>query len=192
MKIELQIRDRLAYFGIPGSEADELLKISRLLPVEHDSYYLSIGQIPKKIAFNLEGLFRYVYSDDKGNEFTKSIIPENNILASYSAMLNNAPSFFAIQALEDSYILDVPYHDWLELKATNRFWDFFLIRMLEKGFCIKEKRERDLLLLDAETRYRNFLEEFPGLEHRLTLQIIASYLGIKPESLSRIRKKRDG
>jgi CRP-like cAMP-binding protein len=107
-------------------------------------------------------------------------------------MLYQTPSYFAIQALEDSQVLEVPYQEWLKLKETNRFWDLFLIRMLEKGFCVKEKRERDLLLLDAETRYKNFLIEFPGLEHRLTWQIVASYLGIKPESLSRIRKKMAG
>lgn len=54
---------------------------------------------------------------------------------------------------------------------------------------IKEKRERDLLLLDAETRYKNFLTEFPGMDQRIKQGIIASYLGIKPETLSRIRRK---
>jgi hypothetical protein len=52
---------------------------------------------------------------------------------------------------------------------------------------IKEKRERDLLLLDAETRYKDFLIEFPGMDQRIKQGIIASYLGIKPiETLSRI------
>jgi CRP-like cAMP-binding protein len=54
---------------------------------------------------------------------------------------------------------------------------------------IKEKRERDLLLLDAEKRYKNFLNEFPGMDQRIKQGIIASYLGIKPETLSRIRRK---
>ena len=187
-----QLTDLLSSYGIPAAEAADLLMISKVVSIDRHLYYLSSGQIPRKIAFNLKGLFRYVYSDVKGNEFTKSIIPENNILASYSAMLHQTPSFFAIHALEDSQVLEVPYTEWLKLKETNRFWDLFLIRMLEKGFCVKEKRERDLLLLDAETRYKDFLTGFPGLEHRLTLQIIASYLGIKPESLSRIRKKMAG
>jgi CRP-like cAMP-binding protein len=188
----VQLTDVLFGYGIPATEAADLLAISRLVSVERDEYYLASGQIPKKMAFNLKGLFRYVYLDAKGNEFTKSVILEYNVLASYSAMLYQTPSYFAIQALEDSQVLEVPYQEWLKLKETNRFWDLFLIRMLEKGFCVKEKRERDLLLLDAETRYKNFLIEFPGLEHRLTWQIVASYLGIKPESLSRIRKKMAG
>ena len=60
--------------------------------------------------------------------------------------------------------------------------------MIEKGFTTKEKRERELLLLDAESRYRIFLEEFPNLEKRVKQHMIASYLGITPERLSRIRK----
>jgi CRP-like cAMP-binding protein len=69
------------------------------------------------------------------------------------------------------------------------FWTRFLLKFVEKGFIIKEKRERDLLLLDAETRYNNFLKEFPGISQRITQNIIASYLGIKPETLSRIRHR---
>jgi hypothetical protein len=69
------------------------------------------------------------------------------------------------------------------------FWVKFLLKFIEKGYIIKEKRERDLLLLDAETRYNDFLCEFPGIDQRIKQGIIASYLGIKPETLSRIRKK---
>jgi CRP-like cAMP-binding protein len=69
------------------------------------------------------------------------------------------------------------------------FWIKFLLKFIEKGFMIKEKRERDLLLLDAETRYKNFLSEYPGMDQRIKQGIIASYLGIKPETLSRIRRK---
>jgi CRP-like cAMP-binding protein len=64
-----------------------------------------------------------------------------------------------------------------------------LLNILEKGFCIKEKRERELLLLDAEKRYNLFITEFPNLENRVSQQIVASYLGIQPESLSRLRRK---
>jgi NADPH:quinone reductase-like Zn-dependent oxidoreductase len=53
----------------------------------------------------------------------------------------------------------------------------------------KEKRERDLLLLDAEKRYKDFLIEYPGMDQRIKQGIIASYLGIKPETLSRIRRR---
>src|SRR5690606_25850396 len=108
------------------------------------------------------------------------------------AMLHQQSSLFSIQALEESIILEINYMKWLELQKHNPFWDKFLISLLQKGYFVKEKRERELLLLDAETRYKIFKEEFPGMEEKIRIQIIASYLGIRPESLSRIRKKLSG
>ncbi|MDQ6480175.1 Crp/Fnr family transcriptional regulator [Dyadobacter sp. LHD-138] len=185
-------RELFKSMQIQEREYAELLEISKVRNITNGSFYVAEGQIPTKFAFLLSGLFRYVYIDSKGNEFTKSIITEHNLLVSYSSMLYQKPSHFFIQAIEDAEILEVNYQSWLELQKTNTRWDKFLIAALEKGYCLKEKRERDLLMLDAETRYKNFLTEFPGLESRITQQMIASYLGIKPESLSRIRKKLQG
>ena len=94
------------------------------------------------------------------------------------------------QALEKAEILQFAYDDWLALKETSPIWQMLLIRMLEKGYGAKERRERDLLLLDAETRYKNFCEDHPDLNKRVKQYQIASYLGIQPESLSRLKKKR--
>jgi CRP-like cAMP-binding protein len=146
------------------------------------------GEIPKKFAFVFSGLFRYVYINEKGYEFTKGIITEHNFISSYSSMISNAPSHFYIEALEDSEILKIPYEKWLVLLETDTFWLKLLLRFVEKGFMVKEKREKDLLLLNAETRYLNFLRDYPNIENRISQVIIASYLGIQPESLSRIRK----
>ncbi len=176
-------------FGFPEKEADDLLAVSRLKSIQALEYFISEGQVPRKFGLLLSGLFRYLYIDKDGNEYTKGIILEDNIFSSYNAMLSGQPSFMYIQALEDSTFLEIDYHLWLRLQERNNFWDKFLIRLLQKGYAVKEKRERELLLLDAETRYHIFLEEFPGMENRIKQHIIASYLGIKPESLSRIRKK---
>jgi CRP-like cAMP-binding protein len=104
-------------------------------------------------------------------------------------MVLNKPSYFSIEALENSKVLEISWSDFSHLMDIDDFWIKFLLKFVEKGYIIKEKRERDLLLLDAETRYKNFYAEFPGMEQRIKLGIIASYLGIKQETLSRIRKK---
>ena len=135
------------------------------------------------------GLFRYVYVNEKGMEFTKGIIPEHSFVTSYSAMISQTPSYFRIEAMEDAEILEIPYNKWQRLKESHSYWNSFVLKLVEKGFIVKEKRERDLLLLDAETRYINFLNDFPKLQGRIKQHIVASYLGIQPESLSRIRKK---
>ena len=175
--------------GLPEQEQDALLAISKKKNLTLGGFFIAEGQVPEKFALVLSGLFRYYYISDKGVEFTKGFILPGQVMAAYTAMQHRSPSLFSIQALEPAVVLEVNYSRWLDLQRHNSFWDKFLIAALEKGYYTKEKRERELLLLDAETRYRIFLDEFPGLDKRVKLQVIASYLGIKPESLSRIRKK---
>lgn len=174
---------------MPLDKAEKLLSIGRARSVNAHEYYLRAGEVPKSFAFVLSGLFRYVYINEKGDEFTKGLIMEQDFISSYSAMQSQSPSHFFIEAMEDAEIFDIPRQKWLVLLETDIFWYKFLLKSIEKGFSKKEKRERDLLLLQAETRYLDFLAEYPGIEKRISQAIIASYLGIKPESLSRIRKK---
>lgn len=174
---------------MPIDRVNELISIGKNKMYNPGEYFIREGEVPRKLAFVNSGLFRYAYINNKGGEYTKGIIMESNFIASYSAMISKSSSHFFIEALEKSEILEISYEHWLQLRENNPFWDKFLIKLLEKAFCIKEKREREFLLLNAETRYFNFLEEYPDLESRVKQNIVASYLGIQPESLSRIRKK---
>ena len=174
---------------LPDHRIAELLAMGKEKSISASDYFIKAGETPLKIAYVTKGLFRYVYTNGKGDEFTKGIIVENFFLCSYSAMILGKPSHFSIEALEDSQVLEIIWQDFTHLLEGDIFWVKFLLKFVEKGFMIKEKRERDLLLLDAETRYKNFLEEFPEMDQRIKQSIIASYLGIQPETLSRIRKK---
>jgi CRP-like cAMP-binding protein len=174
---------------LPHDRISEFLSIGKEKSFEESEFFVKAGETPLKIAYVYEGLFRYLYVNEKGDEFTKGIITENNFISSYSAMVLNKPSYFSIEALENSKVLEISWSDFSHLMDIDDFWIKFLLKFVEKGYIIKEKRERDLLLLDAETRYKNFYAEFPGMEQRIKLGIIASYLGIKQETLSRIRKK---
>lgn len=174
---------------LPSDRMDELLSMGVLKSIKASDYFIRAGEVPTKIAFIQTGLFRYVYTNSRGDEFTKGLILEKSFISSYSAMILNKPSHFSIEALEDSDLLEIYWPTFTQAMEGNIFWIQFLLKVVEKGFIVKERRERDLLLLDAETRYRNFLAEFPGIDQRIKQGIIASYLGIKPETLSRIRKK---
>ncbi len=174
---------------LPAERIDEFLSIGTIKSIGASDCFIRTGEVPCKFAFVKSGLFRYVYVNDKGDEFTKGIIRENFFLSSYSAMITGKPSCFSIEALEESQILEIIWKDFLQFFDNDIFWVKFLLKFVEKGFMIKEKRERDLVLLDAETRYKNFLTEFPGMDQRIKQGIIASYLGIQPETLSRIRRK---
>jgi CRP-like cAMP-binding protein len=175
----------------PEEETDFFLKILKPVRINKGEYFISEGQIPRKFAFVNEGLFRYLYIDKTGKAFTKNFLAEGKFIVSYSAMIAQRASLLYIEALEDSDILEIDYSQWLEVKKRHECWSVLLIAMLEHAFIVKEKRERDLLLLDARERYMDFLNEFPKLESRVKQHMIASYLGISPISLSRIRKNEN-
>lgn len=174
---------------IPEEEAGNLLAICRPRSIRKGDCFLRAGDTPRKMAIVTSGLFRYLYVDDEGNEYTKAFMAESSFLSSYSSMINAEPSYYSIEALENAEILEFSYTEWRTLLTSNRGWKNLLIRMLEKGYGAKERRERDLLLLDAETRFLNFCKERPDLLQRVKQHQIASFLGIKPESLSRLKKK---
>ena len=174
---------------IPDEEILKFQSIGQTKSIKAGNNFISGGQIPGKFGIVIQGLFRYVYSTASGKEFTKAFMPEYNFLSSYSAMIQKYPSYYSIEALEDSEVFEINYRQWQELQEENPCWKDFLISLLEKGYFIKERREREFLLLDAENRYKNFIDEYPGLEKRVKQHMVASYLGITPVALSRIRKK---
>ena len=83
----------------------------------------------------------------------------------------------------------VNYDALNRLFAEHPCWKDFLIKIISKAYLIRENREREFLLFDAEQRYQSFQKKYPNLESRIKQHYVASYLGIAPESLSRIRKK---
>jgi CRP-like cAMP-binding protein len=174
---------------LPVDQESKLLDLGKEVALKKGDNFISEGEVPKKFAFINKGLFRYYYVDRKGNEFTKGFFEENVFLSSYSAMSAGRESFFSIEALEDSSLVVFEYSHWKELFKKHNCWSLLLIAILEKGFTKKETREREFLLLDAEERYRSFLQNYPGLEQRVKQHMIASYLGITNVALSRVRKK---
>jgi CRP-like cAMP-binding protein len=174
--------------ALPREQEEQFSTLLSTTSVKKGNDFISAGQVPRTIGFVKTGFFRYYYTHEEGIEFTKGFFVENTILSSYSAILENRPSYFSIQALEDSVIEIVNYDAFHQLFMCHPCWNEFLVKLLQKAFIIKEEREREFLLLDAEQRYKAFRARFPNLEKRVKQQIVASYLGIAPESLSRIRK----
>ena len=178
-----------AIADIPPEEEAKLCGIVVSENLKKGHTFIREGDVPQKFAFVSNGLFRYYYVNEKGNEFTKGFFPEHNFITSYTAMVRRKPSYYTVQALEDASLLVVDYHRWQNLYRGHTCWMNLLFVLIEKGYMKKEARERELLIFSAEERYRSFLSEYPDLEKRIKQHLIASYLGITPVALSRIRKE---
>src|SRR5204863_117658 len=103
------------------------------------------------------------------------------------SFLTNTPARFNIDALEDSEIVYFDKPSIEKIYAEMPKFEKFARMQLQNAFVANQRRIVDSMSLDAEHRYCNFIERFPLMEQRLPLKQIASYLGITPESLSRIR-----
>ena len=188
--IHPQLAAALCSLGeIPHSELARLGALFRPQSARRGDLLLRAGETPHTLTFVLSGLLRLYYIDGAGREFTKSLCVENDIVAAYSALLLGTPSRLFIEALEESQLLVANYRDYQALAAQHPCWQMIERKRAELLFIKKELRESALLLDDAETRYAQFLAEYPGLEARVKQHHIASYLGITPVSLSRIRAK---
>lgn len=174
---------------LPKKQEEKFINLISINRIEAGQNFIRAGQSPRTIGFVTEGLFRYYYTSKDGSEFTKGFFDRGTIISSYDAILENNPSHYTIEALEDATIEVVQYNKFRQLFSGDPCWNEFLVALLQKGYLAKVTRERELLLLDAEQRYRAFLKRYPNLQSRVKQHIIASYLGIAPESLSRIRKK---
>lgn len=179
-----------SFTDLPHVQGEKFQKLITVQSLKKGDNYIRAGESPRKVAYVREGLFRYYYTSEDGVEYTKGFFDRNNVLSAYDAVLEGNPSYFTIEALEDSIIESVPYDPFIKLFDEDPCWNDFLVTLLQKGYLAKVTRERELLLLDATQRYENFLKRYPDLEKRVKQNIIASYLGIAPESLSRIRKIR--
>jgi CRP-like cAMP-binding protein len=99
------------------------------------------------------------------------------------------PTRFSIQALEECHLLICDLHNVINMFDRHGCWERLGGILAEQLYIKKEAREAEFLLDDAETRYHNFQKVYPGLEGRLTQYHVASYLGISPVALSRIRRR---
>lgn len=172
---------------IPREELRRLLQRKRTITLAKGEYFLMAGDVPEYIGFVRSGLLRLFHIDMDGVEVNKHFCVENTLAISYSAFLLREESKFFIQALEDTRLLAIDHQTYLDLLDSHICWQIVARKLAEMLFILKEKREWELLLNNAQERYEQFLRDYPDLERRLSQYHIASYVGITPESLSRIR-----
>lgn len=173
--------------NLPEDETIKATNLFKIYTLEQGDFFVCAGDMPKTIGFVISGILRLYYVDRDGNEYTKSFCAENSFVAAYSALLLQQPSRLFIQALEDTKLLIADYSAYRVLSENHVCWQALNCKIAEILFIKKEKRESALLLDNAKIRYLSFQEEYPGLETRIRQHHIASYLGITPVTLSRIR-----
>jgi CRP-like cAMP-binding protein len=154
-------------------------------------FFLQVGEVCRYVGFVNQGLLRYYVLDD-GEEHTYDFSPENTFTCNYESFLNGSPSTRFIQAVEDTKLLRISYDNLQRLYEELKHGQKFGRLVAEQLFVSHLQKLTSFYRETADQRYDNFLRLFPGLVDRVPQYVVASYVGIKPQSLSRIRAQRAG
>jgi CRP-like cAMP-binding protein len=153
-------------------------------------YLLQEGDVSRYHCFITKGLLRTYSVDDKGNEHIIRFAMENWWISDRESLLSGEPSQFNIDAIEDSEVILFDKNDYdAAVPLTPRF-QAMVTAILNKSFVTSQSRIRELISNTAEEKYHNFVERYPAFALRVPQSMIASFLGIAPETLSRLRGKK--
>lgn len=153
------------------------------------SMIIEENKIQKHLFFLTAGLVRGFYLDNTGEEISIRFINQTGWITHYSALISNSPSKYFFQTLEQSELIAIPYSviqlGYEKFKGLEKFG-----RLIAESVLIaQQKRIESFQFLNAEERYLDFINNYPELFNRVSISHLSTYLGIKRQSLTRIRKK---
>lgn len=192
--IQTQIEPLVDYFQklIPLNTEEKQLVCDLFKPrlYRKRQYVLQEGDICNQFNFVVRGCLRMYKVDDKGNTHILQFAAENWWLSNIGSFHERKPSELNIDALEDTMVLQINYDNLLLLYTKAPIFDRIFRVLIENSFVSLQKRLLHNISSSAEERYLSFIESYSHLTNRLPQTQIASFLGITPEFLSRLRKRQ--
>lgn len=171
-------------------ERDTLQKELKTRKISKGEYFIKPNQVATEIAFVLKGIMR-VYQIVDGKELTSyfSYAERNPFVSSYPSFLQQIASYEYVEAIEDCELAVLSYDSLIQLYLQSKNFETVGRLMAERNYLLAIERIQSLQYHSANDRYEMFLKIYPTLLNRIPHHYIASYLGIAPESMSRIRRQ---
>jgi CRP-like cAMP-binding protein len=177
------------FININEEEEQYILSLFILKQFDKHEHLLREGQVCREAGFITKGLIRYYSIQDSGEERTYEFGRENEFTCNYESFLDHSPSSRSIQCLEPCEIMTISY-DNLQLMYENvSEGQKFGRLIIEQLYVDALKKIRSFYDDQPEQRYLHFVNNYPDLQQRIPQYYISSYVGVKPPSLSRIRKR---
>ncbi|GAB3641316.1 Crp/Fnr family transcriptional regulator [Spirosoma arcticum] len=170
---------------------DEISLFTTLLTskkLRRRQHLLEAGETCDFMAFISQGLLRSFTTDERGGEHVLQLAPEEFWIGDLYSFLTHQPSQYTLEALEDSNVVLITYDNLETLYARVPAFERFFRLLIQNGYITAQQRLMSTISSLAQERYQEMVRRYPSLEQRVAQHQIASYLGITPESLSRIKK----
>lgn len=177
------------YVEISDEKLEKYCNAFTYRKVKKKQFLLTEGSICDFEGFVVNGCFKVFHTDRNAAEQILYFAIENWWISDIDSFINRIPSKLTIQALEDSEILLISKKDKEQLYQEMPEVERLMRLKFQSSIITLQRRIIDNLSKSSEERYLEFLKKYPQIAHRLTNIQIAAYLGVTPESLSRVRKK---
>jgi CRP-like cAMP-binding protein len=174
---------------ISAEKLDEISSYFKPLSFKKSTILLSQGETCSKLYFVNKGCIRTYYITEQGYEKTRLIAFEGMIATSLTSFISQRPPFEFVDTLENSELLYISHVNFYKLTNEIPEWEKFYIKLLEFAYSYQNKKIEELVTLSAGERYAVLMKEHPGYIQRLSNKVLASYLDITHETLSRLKSK---
>lgn len=166
----------------------DLERFLTLVKLEKDTVLTLENTSPEYIYFVYSGLLRTYFIGNNSREYTKIFNEAFTVASAYPEWLANKPTRYRVVTLEDSLLIRVRFKDFFDLANKHASLKNLAFELTKKYYLLKEKREFELLTMEADERFRVITHELKKTKIKVSKSLIASYLGITPVSFSRLRK----
>ena len=176
---------------VPLTDADFTTFCGYLRPLalRKRQQLLRAGEVCSHFAFVTQGCLRSYSLTTEGHEYTLQFAPEDWWVSDLYSLLTRQPSTTNIDALEDSQFLLLDQADMERIYAQCPVFERYFRLMMQSRYLVLQERVNAALSQTAAEKYQHFLRKYPTIVQRVPQHLIASYLGITPESLSRVRRQ---
>jgi len=174
--------------GIHSSELAFILQRFDERNIKKKTNLLHAGKIAKEVYLVIEGCLRLYYEKD-GEDLSAYFFTEGMFAGAYDSFTSQLPSRHSIEAIEDCKILVISYRDWVTLFSELPRMNEFVRKIIEQRFISLHQLFTSHILDSPEERYMHLLNNYPGLINRVPQHQLATFIGVTPVSLSRIRNR---
>jgi CRP-like cAMP-binding protein len=175
--------------SLTTEEKSTIEKAFSTIEISKGNFWVKQGKICDQVGFVVSGRLRNYYIDESGNDITCYFVTPENFISSFTSFLTNTPANENISALEDTVLRVISKKDLEELSVRVPKIQIFRRVIAENLFITMEKRIAMLQSQSAYERYERMLKDNPDIILSVPLQYTASFLGITPQHLSRLRKE---
>lgn len=185
---ELLIQKIREYVDLQKEDIQLLNNFVRLKQVEKGDFLFKPGDTIGCATFVNSGLFRDYMVNEKGLEYTLQFAVAGWWTGDFGSFIYGKETNFYIEALEDSEVLTISKSSWEDLLIEAPFYLQYHRKLIERILTFTQNRLLEAYSTNAETKYLNLIATFPDILNRVPQYMIASYLGMSRETLSRVRR----